>query len=106
LVNYLYVPSLDDLYVDDIPADAIIVRDVVLTGVGQKKGVCYGTIPQFNALSSPYPVVGIILYSNIGDDTVSPLIYYSSTGLGFPWLALGFNYFVGFDASLGGWFQA
>jgi hypothetical protein len=105
LVNYLYAPSLADQHVSDIPADAVIVRDVPLTGVGQSNGVCYGNIPQFNALLSAFPVAALVLYASTGVDTTSLLVYYTSSGPGFPFAAQGLNYFVGFDSAQGGWFQ-
>lgn len=107
LVNALYIPTTGDQYVSDIPPGAVVVRDVALTGLAlNANGVFSGNIPQFSSLVSPYLVVAVVLYSLEMTDDASPLIYYSSTGPGFPFTPNGFTYFVGYDASNGGWFQA
>lgn len=105
LLNELYTPSLDDQHMSDIPSGAVIIRDVALTSLGQTDGICFGNIPQFNALMSVSVVRAVLLYKSTGVDSTSPLIYYSSTGPGFPFAAQGFNYFVGYSATNGGWFQ-
>ena len=105
LVNSLYVPSLSDQYVSAIPPAAIIARDQVLTGVGQTNGVCYGNIPQWDTLIANSIAVAVVLYSKLSTDPISPLIYYGSNGPGFPLTLQGFNYFVGYDSTQGGWFQ-
>lgn len=105
LVSSGYAPSTGDQYVSAIPPSAIIVRDVALTSLSESNGICAGSIPMFNSLISVYPVAAIVLYVKGVSDSVSPLIYYSSTGPGFPFAVTGFNYFVGFDLSAGGWFQ-
>lgn len=105
LVNNQYSPLLTHQYVSDIPSSAIIVRDYALTNLGEKNGICYGTIPEWTGILTPYTVVAIVLYVKGASDSVSPLIYYSSTGPGFPFVLQGFDYAVGFDQSNGGFFQ-
>ena len=105
LVSSAYAPALTDVNVSDIPSAAIITRDQALTGLSEHNGICAGTVPQWASLISPYVAVAIILYVKGANDSVSPLIYYSSTGPGFPFAVTGFNYNVGFDQSAGGWFQ-
>jgi len=107
LVSNLYAPSpVHDVYVSAIPPDAIIVRDYKLTAVGTRTDQThYGTIPPFNSLSSPQVVRGVVLYVKGASDSVSQLIYYSSTGVGFPFQPFGFDYVVGFDQLYGGYFQ-
>ncbi|HXS14422.1 MAG TPA: hypothetical protein VN734_17115 [Acidobacteriaceae bacterium] len=105
LVSASYSPSLNDVYVSDIPSSAIIVRDLLCTSVGEKNGACYCTIPQIQAVVSPYTVVAVVLYIKGASDSVSPLVYYSSTGPGFPFLLQGFSYYVGYDVASGGFFQ-
>lgn len=105
LVSNLYSPQLTHVNVSDIPPSAIIIRDLVCTGIGQKNGVCFCSIPQMTGLTSPYEVIAVILYVAGSDDAHSPLVYYSSTGPGFPFVVDGFSYFVGFDQSAGGFFQ-
>jgi hypothetical protein len=106
LVSSSYSPAVTDVHVSDIPSGAIITRDQILTGLGvTAAGACYGAIPTWDALSSIYEVVAVILYKNTGTDSTSPLIYYSSSGPGFPFAVEGLNYFVGYDTSAGGYFQ-
>lgn len=107
LVSALYAPQPNtDAHVSDIPIGAIIARDKALTGLRlNSSGVFSGTIPTFNSLVSSSQVVGVVLYVNSGLDSTSQLLYYSSTGPGFPFLPQGFQYVVGFDQSNGGFFQ-
>ena len=110
-VNAMFVTSdysaqPTDKYVSDIPASAIILRDYALTGLGiSSNGACYGTIPEVTGIVSPYTVTGLVLYVKGASDAVSPLIYYTSTGPGFPFPIQGFDYYVGFDQANGGFFQ-
>lgn len=106
LVSALYVPQPNtDVYVSAIPADSILAR-VALTNLGSTAlRVHYGTIPMFQAFTSPQIVRGVVLYSKGASDAASQLVYYSSTGNGFPWSAQGFYYVVGFDQINGGFFQ-
>lgn len=104
--DYTPAPTIDQ-WVSDVTASAIILRDVALTGLGlSSSGVFFGTIPPFNALSSAIPVVAVILYVKDSVDSSSALLYYSSTGPGFPFTPQGFNYVIGFDQANGGYFQA
>lgn len=100
-----YVPSLNDKYVSDIPTAAILQRDAVCTNITMVNGIANCLIPEYQSITSDYPVQGVLLYVHTGDDTTSTLIYYSATGPGFPFALQGFNYYVGPDASSGGWFQ-
>ncbi len=108
LVNGNYAPSPNaDQYVSSIPASAIITRDKALTGLGvSASGACYGTISPYLSLSDPSICTAMILYVKGASDAVSPLIYYSSTGSGFPFKPNGFNYVIGYDQTNGGFFQA
>lgn len=106
LVSAAYSPSRDHTTVSDIPADAIIARDHPVTAKGvTASGVCYGTIASFEALLSDTSVRAMVLYVLGADDDHSPLVYYSSTGSGFPFLPEGFDYLVSYDLLNGGWFQ-
>lgn len=105
LVANGYSPQLTHKYVSDIDPTAIIVRDLALTNLGVTNGICFGTIPEIVAIVSPYTVVALILYIKTSTDAASPLIYYSSTGPGFPFTITGFDYTVGFDQTTGGFFQ-
>lgn len=107
LVNASYSPLPTDVYLTSVPGGAVVGTAATMTGLAVRtSGVCYGTIPQFNALASPTQVVGVVIYQDTGNPASSPLIYYSSDGLGFPFLPQGFNYAVGYDLSNGGFFQA
>jgi hypothetical protein len=105
LVSNQYAPLLTDKHVSDIPPSAVIVRDLVCTAVGQNNGVCFCTIPPLQSFSSPYLAVALVLYVSTGTDSTSSLVYYSSTGVGFPLALTGFTYFVAFDQANGGFFQ-
>lgn len=106
LVDSSYTPLLTHVHVSDIPSGAIIIRDSPLTDIAvADTGVCYGTIPKFEALLSSAPVAALILYENTGTDSTSGLIYYSSGGVGFPFDAQGFDYSIGYDLTNGGFFK-
>lgn len=105
LVSSGYAPQLTHRYVSDIDPTAIIVRDLALTNLTVVNGICAGTIPEIASVVSPYTVTALILYIDTGPDSASPLVYYSSTGPGFPFTITGFDYTVGFDQTAGGYFQ-
>lgn len=106
LVGPGYSPSkAKDQFVSDIPSQAIIARSGQMTSMAIVGGVFSGLIPQFDALASALQAVGLVIYQNTGADNSSQLIYYSSDGLGFPFLPIGINYFVTYDQTNGGWFQ-
>lgn len=104
LLNSAYAPQPSHQTLADIPAGARVI-DATLTGLGQVSGVCYGVIPQFNAFLNAATVVALCLYIKGATDVLSPLIYYSADGRGFPFTPAGFNYAVGFDQASGGFFQ-
>lgn len=105
LVSQFYAPLLSQVTVSEIPASAIIVRDVLCSNPLSHNGICSVVIPPFEGILAASPVVAVILYLVRGDDTTSPLVYYSSTGSGFPFLIQGFEYKVGYDIANGGFFQ-
>lgn len=105
LVTSDYAALPTDLYVSHIPSSSIIVRSGALTGANIVKGVYSAVVPTFAALLSPLIAVAVILYQNTGTDSTSPLIYYSSDGIGFPFKPIGANYAVAFDQANGGWFS-
>lgn len=105
LVSSLYIPSLAHVSISDIPAGAIIVRDLPLTNLAATKGICSGTLPEVVGIVTPYKVAAVVLYVLGVSDAVSKLVYYSSTGPGFPFDIVGFTYTVGFDQTQGGFFQ-
>lgn len=105
LVSSGYSPQLTHKYVSDVTPAAIIIRDLALTTLGVTNGICFGTIPEVASVTSVYTVAAVILYIKTSADTTSPLVYYSSTGPGFPFAIQGFDYTVGFDQTAGGFFQ-
>lgn len=105
LVSSGYGPQLTHKFVSDIDPTAIIVRDLALTNLGVANGICFGTIPELTSIVSPFTVAALILYVKASNDSVSPLVYYSSTGPGFPFNITGFDYTVGYDQTVGGYFQ-
>lgn len=108
LVSASYAPnSLTDQFVSVIPAGAILLRDIALSSLGvTAAGVCFGTIPPLNAELFVPQVRGMVLYYKQGSDAGSQLIYYTSTGPGFPFQAQGFNYAIAYDQLAGGYFTA
>jgi hypothetical protein len=106
LVAASYTPAATDQFVSDIPAAAILARDVALTNLTvSPTGIVRGIIPQLTALDLETPVAALLLYSKGVSDAVSPLIYYSSSGVGFPFTAAGGNYVLAYDQGNGGFFQ-
>lgn len=105
LVTAGYAKLPTDVYVSQIPNAAIVARSANLVGCDIIKGVFTGTVPQFSALAGAVPIVAMVLYQDTGLDTTSPLLFYSSDGVGFPFIPAGVNYFVGYDQANGGWFS-
>lgn len=106
LLNANYLPLISHVHVADIPAPAIVIRDIALTGLSQLDGRCRGVIPQFGAFSSAgVSVAAIVLYTNTGSDATAELIYFSNGGNGFPFVAVGINYNITYDFANGGFFQ-
>jgi hypothetical protein len=108
LVSASYAPNqATDQYVSAIPSGAILLRDIALTSLGvTASGVVHGSIPLLNALLLGSEVTGLVLYYKEATDSISPLIYFTSSGIGFPFFAQGFNYAIGFDQANGGFFTA
>lgn len=105
VVSEFYAPTLADVHVSDVPSGAIIIRDMQCTSMASVKGVCSCLIPQIQSIVSPYTVTAVILYIKGSDDAHSPLVYYSSTGPGFPFQLAGFDEAIGYDQIAGGFFQ-
>lgn len=106
LLNGNYTAALTDSTMANIPTSAVIIRDTPLTSLAiGPLGQAQGVLAEYDALLSDSPCVGILIYQLGASDALSPLIYYSSSGIGFPFLPQGLNYFVGYDQTNGGWFQ-
>lgn len=105
LVSATYAPLATHEFVSDLGA-GIVARSEELTNKEVRTaGICAGEIPEFEALLSAQTVVACVLYIDSGDDATSRLLYYSSTGPGFPFTPTGFTYAVLFDQANGGFFQ-
>ncbi len=106
LVSAQYSPNpASDQFLSVIPSVAIIAQvDLTGTSVGPN-GAFKGSIPQFSALLSGSIVVAVVLYVDTGNPVTSRLLYYSSSGPGFPFSPQGFNYIVAYDQNNGGFFQ-
>jgi hypothetical protein len=106
LVTAGYAPNpATDQFLSSIPSAAIVIQSD-LTGTGlSAAGSFFGTIPEYFALLNAAFVVALVLYVDTGNPATSNLLYYSSTGPGFPFLPQGFNYVVGYDQNNGGFFQ-
>lgn len=106
LVNIAYSPSqAHDNFVSDIPASAIVARSgPMVNNKITAQGVYQGTVPEFQALRSASEVTGFVIYQNTGHDNTSQLVYFSDQGFGFPFFAVGINYFITYDQISGGWF--
>lgn len=105
LIGPGYAPLLTHKFMSQIPGASVLARSPPLTNLANSNGVCSGLIPTFQSLLLVDQVIGMLLYLDTGDDTTSQLLYYSSKGVGFPFFAQGFDYFIGFDLANGGWFQ-
>lgn len=105
LLSAVYSPSPTHRFVSEIPGGSILVRDVALTSLTAEAGICAGLIPEFDAFLSAVDVAAVLLYSKQTLDSASPLIYYSSDGVGFPFTPQGFNYAVVYQQTYGGFFQ-
>lgn len=105
LIGPGYAPLLTHKFMSEVSPAAVLIRSTNLTNLANSNGVCSGLIPTFQSLLLTDQVIGMLLYLDTGDDTTSQLIYFSSTGVGFPFFAQGFDYFIGFDLANGGWFQ-
>ena len=104
LVSGSYSPNPNDQYYSAVPSAAVLANAACSAPGVRANGVCYCTIPSFNAFVSAATVVGLLLYIDTGNPATSPLIYYSSDGIGFPFVGQGFNYSIGYDQGPGGFF--
>lgn len=105
LIGPGYVPLLTHVFMSDVPAGSVLARSANLTNLTHTNGVCAGLIPTFESLLLTEQVMGMLLFIDTGVDATSRLVYFSSAGVGFPFFAQGFDYFIGYDLANGGWFQ-
>jgi hypothetical protein len=109
LVSNGYSPNPNtDQYFSSVPGAAIVAGGIGshLTGVSlSANGSLIGTVPQFLSFISALTVVALVLFVDTGNANTSQLLYYSSSGPGFPFQPQGFNYVVAYDQVAGGFFQ-
>jgi hypothetical protein len=101
-----YVADVDDEFLSAVPGSAILIRSGAMTGKTADDGFAAGLTPEFLLYRNARPTVGILLYQDTGVDATSNLICYSDDGPGLPFVGLGFNYAVSYNATLGGFYQA
>jgi hypothetical protein len=77
-----------------------------MTGKTATDGFAAGLTPEFLLFNSARPVAGILLYQDTGVDATSKLICFSNDGPALPFVGVGFNYTVSYNATSGGFYQA
>jgi hypothetical protein len=102
-----YVPDGDvDEFLTDLPTDSILARSGVLSGKTATSGFAAGLTPAFLLYRNDRPVVGVLLFEDTGVDATSKLICYSDDGPALPFVGVGFNYAVSYNAVDGGFYRA
>lgn len=102
LVSAAYSPSVNDVLMSAIPEAALLISGNVLTNqTVALNGAVQGIIPTYLGLNLASDVAAIVLYNTATNE----LIYYSSSGVGFPFAAQGENFNIGYDQFNGGFFQ-
>ena len=98
LVNANYVPQSSHMFMSQVPSTAIEVRGVTMTAKAVTADfIAQGKIPEFSALTSSFPITGIIFYNDTGTDGTSDLLYYSSDAVGFPLTPKALNWQIAFN---------
>ena len=106
LVNGNYIPKPGDIFLSQVPASAFEKRDVPCTGNYQRADqVCRFNPVDFLALTATFPIVGVIIYVQTGNDATSSLVYYSSDAVGMPFNPKGLNWTITFNQLFGGYLQ-
>jgi hypothetical protein len=90
---------------EDIPANAVILRDLQLSRLRSTTQLAKGVIPVIEAFLDGREVFALLLYTLGDSDAESELIYYSSDGTGFPFVPQGFDYSVAYRQEDGGFFE-
>lgn len=102
-----YVPDEDaDEFLADIPSAAILIRSGSLTGKTASLGYAAGLTPEFLLYRNERPVAGILLFEHTGNDATARLLSFSSDGPAIPFIGVGFNYTVSYNAAEGGFYRA
>lgn len=106
-VTSAYVASQDtDEFVADIDPAHILIRSGSLTGKTATLGFAAGLTPEFLLYRNENPAAGIVLFEHTGDDATARLLAYSNDGPALPFVGLGFNYAVSYNAAQGGFYRA
>lgn len=102
-----YVPDEDaDEFLADVPVNAILTRSGSLTGKTATLGFAAGLTPEFLLYRNERPVAAIILFEHTGNDATARLLCFSSDGPAIPFVGVGFNYAVSYNAAKGGFYRA
>jgi hypothetical protein len=102
-----YVPNQDvDEFLSVIDPAHILIRSGSLTGKTATSGYAAGLTPEFLLYRNENPVAGIVLFLHTGVDATARLLAYSNDGPALPFVGLGFNYAVSYNAAQGGFYRA
>lgn len=102
-----YAPNEDvDEFLADLPANSIIERSESLTGKTATLGYAAGLTPEFLLYRNERPVAGILLFEHTGSDATARLLAFSNDGPALPFIGIGFNYAVSYNALQGGFYRA
>jgi hypothetical protein len=101
-----YVPDRTHVYVSEIPSAAILKRSDALSSKAATDGYATGLPNEFLLYRNAAPVYAVIVYRDTGDDASSELVAYTDDGPALPFVGIGFNYTVTYNATLGGFFRA
>lgn len=103
LVSASYAPDANDVYLSEVPG--ILKISDSFTGLAIIDGFAVGLCPEFLLFRNDSQVAAAILFDDTGNAGTSRLIAFSNDGPGFPFLPVGFNYSLTYNAADGGWFQ-
>jgi hypothetical protein len=99
-----YTPDDSHATLEDIPSNAVILRDLEMTRLRYVEQLAKGVLPEVPSFQDSREVFALLLYTLGDTDAESELIYYSSDGTGFPWTPQGFDYGVAYRQENGGFF--
>lgn len=103
LVSGAYAPDPDHVYLSEVPG--VLRVSETFTNLDIIAGFAVGLCPEFLLFRNDSFVAGAIIFDDTGNPATSRLIAFSNDGPGFPFLPVGFNYTVTYNAIDGGWFQ-
>lgn len=105
-LSILYAPDPTHQYLSEIPPAAILRTSDALTNKSAADGNAAGVPNEFLLYRNTDPVVGILIFRDTGNPATSELCSYTDDGPALPFVGIGFNYTVTYNAVLGGYFRA